>query len=252
MAGTSPYGTASTTASSSIPDEKYVKFTPPAVRAGCRQSVGRQSAEFFTAIRHVEDIGRRRKPAADRQLNYALEFPRSIFDGNEARYRADREVGLLGRRSGTAAFGCWSPPPLTSAIDPTSQKAIWPSTDDYSLPAAATWLTRRARPAIERLILSRRDQQGTWLSPHRRGGDQTSRQQVERQGNLRQCWELPADQDFLIMFNRDRSSKLPVTLQGGRRGEQCRRSTTSSGPHDTYSGLASPPGRRQDHRLRHR
>ena len=63
-------------------------------------------------------------------LNY-IEFPSSLTGVNA------RIIALVGKWFPTgahkvgAAFGCLVPPLITGQFDPTTQKAVWPSTGNY-------------------------------------------------------------------------------------------------------------------------
>jgi cysteine synthase len=133
-------------------------------------------------------------------VNY-IEFPQSLT-GVETRI-----IGLVGKWFPTgahkvgAAFGCLVPRLVTGQFDPTTQKAVWPSTGNYCRGGAydSTLLACQSVAILPEEMSRERFQ---WLS--RVAGEVIATPGSE--SNVKEifdkCWELKSTGEDLVIFNQ--------------------------------------------------
>ena len=113
-----------------------------------------------------------------------IEFPSSLT-GRDARI-----IAMVGKWFPTgahkvgAAFGCLVPRLVTGQFDPTTQKAVWPSTGNYCRGGAYDSALLGCQ-SIAILPEGMSKERFEWLSRDRRRGDRHPRDRIERQGDLR-------------------------------------------------------------------
>ena len=113
----------------------FAQMRDPCDRAGEDQGAAAATSACGTSIRSTSSASRGRTSRVERGglFNHGnwIEFP-SALTGVEARI-----VGLVGKFFPTgahkvgAAFGCLVPKLVSGQFDPTTQKAVWPSTGNF-------------------------------------------------------------------------------------------------------------------------
>jgi cysteine synthase len=173
-------------------------------------------------------------------VNY-LEFPRSLT-GTEARI-----IALVGKWFPTgahkvgAAFGCLVPRLVTGQFDPTTQKAVWPSTGNYCRGGAYD-SALLACQSIAILPEGMSKERFEWLS--RIAGEviKTPGSESNVKEIFDKCWELRGSGQDLMIFNQFEefgNYLWHYEVTGQAMQEVLRREL---GPHDTYRGLALTTG----------
>jgi cysteine synthase A len=133
-------------------------------------------------------------------VNY-LEFPPSLT-GVEARI-----IGLVGKWFPTgahkvgAAFGCLVPRLVTGQFDPTTQKAVWPSTGNYCRGGAYD-STLLACESIAILPEGMSKERFDWLSNIAGEVIKTPGSESNVKEIFDKCWELRASGEDLMIFNQ--------------------------------------------------
>ncbi len=133
-------------------------------------------------------------------VNY-LEFPSSLT-GVEARI-----IGLVGKWFPTgahkvgAAFGCLVPRLITGQFDPTSQKAVWPSTGNYCRGGAYD-STLLACESIAILPEGMSRERFEWLSKIAGEVIKTPGTESNVKEIFDKCWELRRSGQDLMIFNQ--------------------------------------------------
>jgi cysteine synthase len=173
-------------------------------------------------------------------VNY-LEMPRALT-GVDARI-----LCLVGKwfPTGThkvgATYGCLAPRLVTGQFDPTSQKAVWPSTGNYCRGGAynATLLSCESVAILPEEMSSERFE---WLK-------QVSGEIIATPGcesNVKEifdkCWELREARDDIVIFNQfdELGNHLwHYDVTGHAMAEVLEREL---GAHDTYRGVALTTG----------
>ncbi len=134
------------------------------------------------------------------EVNY-LEFPRELT-GVEARI-----VALVGKWFPTgahkvgAAFGCLVPRLVTGQFDPTSQKAVWPSTGNYCRGGAYD-STLLACQSIAILPEGMSKERFDWLATVSGEIIKTPGSESNVKEIFDKCWELRASGEDLVIFNQ--------------------------------------------------
>jgi len=133
-------------------------------------------------------------------LNF-IEFP-SVFTGVEARI-----VGLVGKWFPTgvhkvgAAYGCMVPPLVTGQFDPTTQKAVWPSTGNFCRGGAFdTHLLGGQAVAI--LPEGMSQERFNWLREIGSEVIPTPGTESNVKEIFDKCWELKRSGEDLVIFNQ--------------------------------------------------
>jgi cysteine synthase A len=170
-----------------------------------------------------------------------LEFPKS-FTGTEARI-----IVLIGKWFPTgahkvgAAFGCLAPRLVTGQFDPTTQKAVWPSTGNFCRGGAYD-SALLACTSIAILPEGMSHERFEWLS--RIAGEVIATPGTE--SNVKEifdkCWELRRSGQDLMIFNQFEefgNYLWHYEVTGHAMEEVLRR---VMGPQDVYRGLASATG----------
>ena len=157
-------------------------------------------------------------------MNY-LEFPKELT-GVDARV-----IALVGKWFPTgahkvgAAFGCLAPRLVTGQFDPSSQKAVWPSTGNYCRGGAYdSQLFACDSIAILPEGMSR--ERFEWLESVAGEIIRTPGTEANVKEIFDKCWELRESGEDLVIFNQfDEFGKLSVALRrdgpchrGGARG----------------------------------
>ena len=150
-------------------------------RAGRSRPVGRQLAE---PVSHHLAQRAGCTGGGFGGVNY-MELPQSLTGVNA------RILALVGKWFPTgahkvgAAFGCLVPRLVTGQFDPTTQKAVWPSTGNYCRGGAYD-SALLACESIAILPEGMSRERFEWLSQIAGRGDRHARQRKQRQGDLRQ------------------------------------------------------------------
>jgi cysteine synthase len=133
-------------------------------------------------------------------VNY-LEFPSSLTGVNA------RIIGLVGKWFPTgahkvgAAFGCLVPRLITGQFDPTTQKAVWPSTGNYCRGGAydsALLATKSIAILPEGMSQERFD----WLANIAGETIKTPGSESNVKEIFDKCWELRNSGEDLMIFNQ--------------------------------------------------
>jgi cysteine synthase len=173
-------------------------------------------------------------------VNY-LEFPKSLT-GTEARI-----IVLVGKWFPTgahkvgAAFGCLVPRLVTGQFDPTTQKAVWPSTGNYCRGGAYD-SALLACQSIAILPEGMSRERFEWLS--KIAGEVIATPGTE--SNVKEifdkCWELRRSGQDLMIFNQfeEFGNYLWHYEVTGHAMEEVLKHVL--GPRDTYRGMASATG----------
>jgi cysteine synthase A len=170
-----------------------------------------------------------------------MEFPSSLT-GTEARI-----IALVGKWFPTgahkvgAAFGCLVPRLVTGQFDPTTQKAVWPSTGNYCRGGAYD-SALLACQSIAILPEGMSRERFDWLS--RIAGEVIATPGTE--SNVKEifdkCWELRESGEDLMIFNQfdEFGNYLWHYEVTGHAMQEVLEQLL--GPRDTYRGLASATG----------
>jgi len=133
-------------------------------------------------------------------VNY-MEFPESLT-GVPARI-----IGLVGKWFPTgahkvgAAFGCLVPRLITGQFDPTSQKAVWPSTGNYCRGGAYD-STLLACDSVAILPEEMSRERFEWLSKVAGEVIATPGSESNVKEIFDKCWELRSSGEDLVIFNQ--------------------------------------------------
>ncbi|MEE8122191.1 MAG: pyridoxal-phosphate dependent enzyme, partial [Anaerolineales bacterium] len=133
-------------------------------------------------------------------VNY-LEIPSSLT-GVDARI-----IALVGKWMPTgshkvgAAFGCLVPPLVTGQFDPTTQKAVWPSTGNYCRGGAYD-SSLLACQSIAILPEGMSQERFDWLSNIAGEVIKTPGTESNVKEIFDKCWELKASGEDLMIFNQ--------------------------------------------------
>ncbi len=133
-------------------------------------------------------------------VNY-LEFPSEVT-GVEARI-----IGLVGKWFPTgahkvgAAFGCLVPPLITGQFDPTTQKAVWPSTGNYCRGGAYD-SALLACESIAILPEGMSKERFDWLAKVAGEVIKTPGSESNVKEIFDKCWELRESGQDLMIFNQ--------------------------------------------------
>ncbi len=173
-------------------------------------------------------------------VNY-FEFPSSLT-GTEARI-----IALVGKWFPTgahkvgAAFGCLVPRLVTGQFDPTTQKAVWPSTGNFCRGGAydsALLACRSIAILPEGMSRERFD----WLSKIAGEVIATPGSESNVKEIFDKCWELRKSGEDLMIFNQFEefgNYLWHYEITGHAMEEVLQRVL---GPRDTYRGMASATG----------
>ena len=172
--------------------------------------------------------------------NY-IEFPSSLT-GTEARI-----IALVGKWFPTgahkvgAAFGCLAPRLVTGQFDPTTQKAVWPSTGNFCRGGAYdSALLACTSIAILPEGMSR--ERFDWLSKIAGEVIATPGSESNVKEIFDKCWELRNSGEDLMIFNQFEefgNYLWHYEITGHAMEEVLQRVL---GPRDTYRGMASATG----------
>jgi cysteine synthase A len=173
-------------------------------------------------------------------VNY-FEFPSSLT-GTDARI-----IALVGKWFPTgahkvgAAFGCLVPRLVTGQFDPTSQKAVWPSTGNFCRGGAYdSALLACTSIAILPEGMSR--ERFDWLSKIAGEVIATPGSESNVKEIFDKCWELRKSGEDLMIFNQfeEFGNYLWHYEITGHAMEEVLKQVL--GPHDTYRGMVSATG----------
>jgi cysteine synthase A len=173
-------------------------------------------------------------------VNY-LEFPRSLT-GTEARI-----LGLVGKWFPTgahkvgAAFGCLVPRLVTGQFDPTTQKAVWPSTGNYCRGGAYDSALLGCQ-SIAILPEGMSKERFEWLSKIAGEVIKTPGSESNVKEIFDKCWELRKSGQDLMIFNQfeEFGNYLWHFEVTGQAMQEVLRGAL--GPRDAYRGLALTTG----------
>ncbi|MEJ2599464.1 MAG: pyridoxal-5-phosphate-dependent protein subunit beta [Anaerolineales bacterium] len=173
-------------------------------------------------------------------VNY-FEFPSSLT-GTEARI-----IALVGKWFPTgahkvgAAFGCLAPRLVTGQFDPTTQKAVWPSTGNYCRGGAYD-SALLACNSIAILPEGMSRERFDWLSKIAGEVIATPGSESNVKEIFDKCWELRNSGEDLMIFNQfeEFGNYLWHYEITGHAMEEVLKQVL--GPHDTYRGMASATG----------
>ena len=213
--------------------------TPPAIRERLSQ-VGLWDVNPLNLFRITWKNAPQATGGGFGSVNY-LEFPRSLT-GTDARI-----IALVGKWFPTgahkvgAAFGCLVPRLVTGQFDPTTQKAVWPSTGNYCRGGAYD-SALLACQSIAILPEGMSKERFEWLS--RIAGEviKTPGSESNVKEIFDKCWELRGSGQDLMIFNQFEefgNYLWHYEVTGQAMQEVLRREL---GPHDTYRGLALTTG----------
>lgn len=133
-------------------------------------------------------------------LNF-IEFP-SVFTGVNARI-----VALVGKWFPTgvhkvgAAYGCMVPPLVTGQFDPTTQKAVWPSTGNFCRGGAFDTALLGGK-AVAILPEGMSQERFNWLREIGSEVIPTPGTESNVKEIFDKCWELRASGEDLVIFNQ--------------------------------------------------
>ncbi len=173
-------------------------------------------------------------------VNY-IELPSSLT-GTKARI-----IALVGKWFPTgahkvgAAFGCLAPRLVTGQFDPTTQKAVWPSTGNYCRGGAydsALLATESIAILPEGMSQERFD----WLANIAGETIKTPGSESNVKEIFDKCWELRNSGEDLMIFNQfdEFGNYLWHYYLTGHAIEEVLKEVL--GPNDTYRGLSSATG----------
>ncbi len=180
------------------------------------------------------------KGGAFQGVNY-LEFPASLT-GTQARI-----IGLVGKWFPTgahkvgAAFGCLVPRLVTGQFDPTTQKAVWPSTGNYCRGGAYD-SALLACQSIAILPEGMSRERFEWLSKIAGEVIKTPGSESNVKEIFDKCWELRRSGQDLMIFNQFEefgNYLWHYEVTGHAMEEVLKREL---GPHDSYRGVALTTG----------
>jgi cysteine synthase len=174
------------------------------------------------------------------KVNY-LEFPTSLT-GTKARI-----IALVGKWFPTgahkvgAAFGCLVPRLVTGQFDPTSQKAVWPSTGNYCRGGAYD-SALLACESIAILPEGMSKERFEWLAKIAGEVIRTPGSESNVKEIFDKCWELRRSGQDLMIFNQfdEFGNYLWHYEVTGHAMEEVL--TYIMGPNDRYRGMASATG----------
>lgn len=174
------------------------------------------------------------------EVNY-LELPRS-FTGTHARI-----IVLVGKWFPTgahkvgAAFGCLVPRLVTGQFDPTTQKAVWPSTGNYCRGGAYD-SSLLACESIAILPEGMSKERFDWLSNIAGETIKTPGSESNVKEIFDKCWELRKSGQDLMIFNQfdEFGNYLWHYVLTGKALEEVLEKTM--GPKDEYRGMVSATG----------
>ncbi len=170
-----------------------------------------------------------------------LEFPKSLT-GTDARI-----IALVGKWFPTgshkvgAAFGCLAPRLVTGQFDPTTQKAVWPSTGNYCRGGAYD-SALLACQSIAILPEGMSHERFEWLAKIAGEVIATPGSESNVKEIFDKCWELRRSGQDLMIFNQfeEFGNYLWHYEVTGHAMEQVLKRVL--GPRDSYRGLASATG----------
>lgn len=170
-----------------------------------------------------------------------IEFPSSLT-GTEARI-----IALVGKWFPTgahkvgAAFGCLVPRLVTGQFDPTTQKAVWPSTGNYCRGGAYDSALLSCQ-SIAILPEEMSQERFDWLSKIAGEVIATPGSESNVKEIFDKCWELRASGEDLVIFNQfdEFGNYLWHYEVTGHAMEEVLKKVM--GPGDTYRGMASATG----------
>jgi cysteine synthase len=173
-------------------------------------------------------------------VNY-IEFPKSLT-GTDARI-----IGLVGKWFPTgahkvgAAFGCLVPRLVTGQFDPTTQKAVWPSTGNYCRGGAYD-SALLACESIAILPEGMSRERFEWLSQIAGEVIATPGSESNVKEIFDKCWELRNSGQDLMIFNQfdEFGNYLWHYEVTGHAMEEVLQQVL--GPRDQYRGMASATG----------
>ncbi len=173
-------------------------------------------------------------------VNY-IEFPSSLT-GTEARI-----IALVGKWFPTgahkvgAAFGCLVPRLVTGQFDPTTQKAVWPSTGNYCRGGAYDSALLSCQ-SIAILPEEMSQERFDWLSDIAGEVIATPGSESNVKEIFDKCWELRATGEDLVIFNQfdEFGNYLWHYEVTGHAMEEVLQAVM--GPNDKYRGIASATG----------
>jgi cysteine synthase len=173
-------------------------------------------------------------------VNY-LEFPKSLT-GTDARV-----IVLVGKWFPTgahkvgAAFGCLVPRLVTGQFDPTTQKAVWPSTGNFCRGGAYD-SALLACQSIAILPEGMSRERFEWLAKIAGEVIATPGSESNVKEIFDKCWELRASGQDLMIFNQfeEFGNYLWHYEITGRAMEEVLKQVM--GPRDTYRGMVSATG----------
>ena len=173
-------------------------------------------------------------------VNY-IEFPSSLT-GTDARI-----IALVGKWFPTgahkvgAAFGCLVPRLVTGQFDPTTQKAVWPSTGNYCRGGAYDSALLSCQ-SIAILPEEMSQERFDWLEQIAGEVIATPGSESNVKEIFDKCWELRATGDDLVIFNQfdEFGNYLWHYEVTGHAMEEVLQKVM--GPNDNYRGLASATG----------
>ena len=173
-------------------------------------------------------------------VNY-IEFPSSLT-GTEARI-----IALVGKWFPTgahkvgAAFGCLVPRLVTGQFDPTTQKAVWPSTGNYCRGGAYDSALLSCQ-SIAILPEEMSQERFDWLAEIAGEVIATPGSESNVKEIFDKCWELRATGEDLVIFNQfdEFGNYLWHYEITGHAMEEVLQKVM--GPNDNYRGLASATG----------
>ncbi|MBE0696408.1 MAG: pyridoxal-phosphate dependent enzyme [Anaerolineaceae bacterium] len=170
-----------------------------------------------------------------------IEFPSSLT-GTPARV-----IALVGKWFPTgahkvgAAFGCLAPRLVTGQFDPTTQKAVWPSTGNYCRGGAYDSALLACK-SIAILPQGMSKERFEWLSNIAGEVIATPGSESNVKEIFDKCWELRASGQDLMIFNQfeEFGNYLWHYDVTGHAMEEALKRTL--GPEDTYRGVALTTG----------
>ena len=173
-------------------------------------------------------------------VNY-IEFPSSLT-GTDARI-----IALVGKWFPTgahkvgAAFGCLVPRLVTGQFDPTTQKAVWPSTGNYCRGGAYDSALLSCQ-SIAILPEEMSQERFDWLEEIAGEVIATPGSESNVKEIFDKCWELRATGEDLVIFNQfdEFGNYLWHYEVTGHAMEEVLQKVM--GPNDNYRGLASATG----------
>jgi cysteine synthase len=173
-------------------------------------------------------------------VNY-MEFPREITGVNA------RIIALVGKWFPTGAhkvgatFGCLVPRLVTGQFDPTSQKAVWPSTGNYCRGGAYD-ATLLACESVAILPEGMSRERFEWLAKVSGEIIATPGSESNVKEIFDKCWELRATRDDIVIFNQfdEFGNHLWHYDVTGHAMEEVLRQELRSG--DTYRGVVLTTG----------